>query len=139
MRVVNRMLAAGIGLIVAVYRGTLGVWIGGQCRYTPTCSQYMIDAIEKSAIFFVSCIVTFFERTRPASNMANPAAIQKTRNPPTRNNNVVMIYGPISSKPGAAVSASCANPRLGAAISAATMNKDLIFMAFVPFPLGGMS
>ena len=48
-------------------------------------SQYMIEAIEKSAMFFVSCIVTFLDRTSPASSMAKPAAIQNTRKPPTRN------------------------------------------------------
>jgi putative membrane protein insertion efficiency factor len=32
---------------VAVYRCTLGHVLGGHCRYTPTCSQYMIDAVNK--------------------------------------------------------------------------------------------
>jgi putative membrane protein insertion efficiency factor len=35
-----------IGL-VWVYRGTLGLFLGGHCRYWPTCSQYMIEAIHK--------------------------------------------------------------------------------------------
>ena len=34
-------------LLVLAYRGTLGLVLGGHCRYLPTCSQYMIDAIEK--------------------------------------------------------------------------------------------
>jgi len=29
------------------YRMTLGFFMGGQCRFQPTCSQYMIDAIQK--------------------------------------------------------------------------------------------
>ena len=33
--------------LVLLYRATLGQWLGGQCRYTPTCSQYAIDAIRK--------------------------------------------------------------------------------------------
>ncbi len=33
--------------LVYVYRGTLGMFLGGHCRYTPTCSQYMIDAVNK--------------------------------------------------------------------------------------------
>lgn len=33
--------------LVMLYRGTLGVFMGGQCRFTPTCSQYAIDAINK--------------------------------------------------------------------------------------------
>ena len=30
---------------VLVYRGSLGLVLGGHCRYQPSCSQYMIDAI----------------------------------------------------------------------------------------------
>jgi putative membrane protein insertion efficiency factor len=33
--------------LVVLYRGTLGRFLGGQCRYQPTCSQYAIDAIKK--------------------------------------------------------------------------------------------
>jgi hypothetical protein len=29
------------------YQVTLSRFIGGQCRFHPTCSQYMIDAIRK--------------------------------------------------------------------------------------------
>ncbi len=35
-----------IGLVL-IYRATLGRFMGGHCRFTPTCSQYMIDAIHK--------------------------------------------------------------------------------------------
>jgi putative membrane protein insertion efficiency factor len=33
--------------LVLLYRATLGRFMGGQCRYVPTCSQYAIDAINK--------------------------------------------------------------------------------------------
>lgn len=33
--------------MVWAYRCTLAPLIGGQCRYIPTCSQYMIDAVNK--------------------------------------------------------------------------------------------
>ncbi|MEQ9453406.1 MAG: membrane protein insertion efficiency factor YidD [Phycisphaeraceae bacterium] len=33
--------------VVMLYRVTLGQVMGGHCRYHPTCSQYMIDAVEK--------------------------------------------------------------------------------------------
>jgi uncharacterized protein len=33
--------------LVIFYRGTLGRFLGGQCRFTPSCSQYAIDAINK--------------------------------------------------------------------------------------------
>ena len=31
--------------LVLAYRATLGMVLGGHCRYQPTCSQYMLDAI----------------------------------------------------------------------------------------------
>jgi hypothetical protein len=33
--------------LVLLYRATLGQLLGGQCRFTPTCSQYAIDAVNK--------------------------------------------------------------------------------------------
>ncbi|MBL4700157.1 MAG: membrane protein insertion efficiency factor YidD [Phycisphaeraceae bacterium] len=33
--------------MVACYRATLGHFIGGHCRFQPTCSQYMLDAVKK--------------------------------------------------------------------------------------------
>ena len=33
--------------LVLVYRATLGRFLGGHCRYHPSCSQYAIDAINK--------------------------------------------------------------------------------------------
>jgi hypothetical protein len=33
--------------LVLLYRATLGRWLGGQCRFQPTCSQYALDAIAK--------------------------------------------------------------------------------------------
>lgn len=33
--------------LVLLYRATLGRFLGGQCRYVPTCSQYAIDAVNK--------------------------------------------------------------------------------------------
>ena len=33
--------------LVLLYRATLGWFLGGDCKYLPTCSQYAIDAINK--------------------------------------------------------------------------------------------
>ena len=34
-------------VLVAVYRGTLGLFMGGHCRYHPSCSEYMLEAVRK--------------------------------------------------------------------------------------------
>ncbi len=41
------MMAWVLIQLVLLYRVTLGRLVGGQCRFTPTCSQYAIDAIRK--------------------------------------------------------------------------------------------
>ena len=33
--------------LVTAYRASIGRFMGGQCRFHPTCSQYAIEAIEK--------------------------------------------------------------------------------------------
>ena len=32
---------------VLLYRATVGTFLGGHCRFVPSCSQYAIDAINK--------------------------------------------------------------------------------------------
>ena len=34
-------------LLVRLYQGVLSPYLPNSCRYTPTCSQYMIEAITK--------------------------------------------------------------------------------------------
>ena len=33
--------------LIRAYRYLLSPWWGGQCRFTPTCSQYAIDALHE--------------------------------------------------------------------------------------------
>lgn len=41
------MLAWLLIRLVMLYRVTLGYFLGGHCRFQPTCSQYAIDALRK--------------------------------------------------------------------------------------------
>ena len=34
-------------LLIRLYQITLSPWLGNACRYTPTCSQYAIEALQK--------------------------------------------------------------------------------------------
>ena len=44
-------LARRIGMFpVRVYRATLAYFLGGHCRFTPTCSQYALDAITEHGV-----------------------------------------------------------------------------------------
>jgi len=36
---------------IMVYQRTFGILFTGSCRFTPTCSEYAIEAIKKHGIF----------------------------------------------------------------------------------------
>lgn len=44
---INSVVSCLLIALVWAYRFTLGPMMGGQCRYHPTCSQYMLDAVAK--------------------------------------------------------------------------------------------
>lgn len=33
--------------MVRLYQMSLSRWLGGQCKFVPTCSQYFIEAVQK--------------------------------------------------------------------------------------------
>jgi len=43
----SRLATRILVFIVYAYRVTLGPFLGGHCRFQPTCSQYMLDAVAK--------------------------------------------------------------------------------------------
>jgi putative membrane protein insertion efficiency factor len=43
----NALLTRLLVLLVHVYRLTLGPLLGGSCRFTPSCSSYAIEALER--------------------------------------------------------------------------------------------
>jgi uncharacterized protein len=38
-------------LVILLYRATLGMFLGGHCRFHPSCSQYALDAVKKHGFF----------------------------------------------------------------------------------------
>mgnify|MGYP006287522361 CR=1 FL=1 len=49
-RWLRKVLGAPAGAMVAVvrlYQATLSYWLGGQCRFSPSCSEYFIQAVRQ--------------------------------------------------------------------------------------------
>ncbi|MGN6367570.1 MAG: membrane protein insertion efficiency factor YidD [Phycisphaerae bacterium] len=44
---VSRVVQKIFLVLIHVYRHTLGHFLGGQCRYEPTCSAYGLEAIRE--------------------------------------------------------------------------------------------
>jgi putative membrane protein insertion efficiency factor len=51
MRRISNILALPFILLIKVYQWTLSPLLGRQCRYTPTCSRYGLEALKKYGIF----------------------------------------------------------------------------------------
>jgi len=41
------LLARFLIALARLYQGTLSRWLGGQCRFIPTCSEYFIEAVRR--------------------------------------------------------------------------------------------
>jgi uncharacterized protein len=47
IRLLDRALAAALLLLVAFYRVVLSPLLGGGCRFTPSCSEYAVQALRR--------------------------------------------------------------------------------------------
>ncbi len=47
----KRLIGKFFIFLITVYKYTLSPFLGQSCRYTPTCSSYSIEAIEKYGPF----------------------------------------------------------------------------------------
>jgi len=53
-------------IMVKLYQAALAPWLGGRCRYVPTCSAYMIEALEtRGVVHGVSCGLERLLRCHP--------------------------------------------------------------------------
>ena len=51
MKHITQLPAKFLILLIRIYQVTLSPFIGNSCRYTPTCSNYGIEAIQKYGFF----------------------------------------------------------------------------------------
>jgi len=47
MKVFLQILSLPFILLIKLYQWIISPWLGSQCRYTPTCSQYALEALKK--------------------------------------------------------------------------------------------
>lgn len=46
-----RILGYPFIALVRLYQVVISPWLGPKCRYTPTCSNYAIEALKKYGVF----------------------------------------------------------------------------------------
>lgn len=51
MKYINLILGGLIIGLVRFYQLAISPWLGKSCRYSPTCSQYMIEAVKEWGVF----------------------------------------------------------------------------------------
>ncbi|HEX5668073.1 MAG TPA: membrane protein insertion efficiency factor YidD [Chitinophagaceae bacterium] len=51
MKQILRILSLPFILLVRIYQWVISPMIGPKCRYTPTCSEYTIQALKKHGLF----------------------------------------------------------------------------------------
>ncbi|MDB5012990.1 MAG: rane protein insertion efficiency factor YidD [Daejeonella sp.] len=51
MKFINRLIGSFFLLLIRIYQLLLSPLLGASCRFTPTCSQYGVEAIRKYGPF----------------------------------------------------------------------------------------
>ena len=50
MKALLEILSLPFILLIKIYQRIISPWLGPQCRFTPTCSQYGIEALKKYGV-----------------------------------------------------------------------------------------
>lgn len=51
LRVAGKLLSLPFLLLIKIYQWVISPWLGPKCRYTPTCSHYVAEALKKHGFF----------------------------------------------------------------------------------------
>lgn len=51
MRSLLRIISFPLILLIKLYQWIISPWLGPQCRFSPTCSQYALEALRKYGLF----------------------------------------------------------------------------------------
>ncbi|MBC7626347.1 membrane protein insertion efficiency factor YidD [Ferruginibacter sp.] len=51
MKKIQQIISAPFILLIRLYQLIISPWFGSRCRFTPTCSQYGIEALKKYGPF----------------------------------------------------------------------------------------
>jgi len=51
MKIILRVLSLPFIALIKIYQWIISPWMGPKCRFTPTCSQYALEALKKYGLF----------------------------------------------------------------------------------------
>jgi uncharacterized protein len=51
MKEILKILSLPLIFLIKCYQWVISPWLGPKCRFTPTCSQYAIEAFRKYGVF----------------------------------------------------------------------------------------
>jgi len=51
MKIILRVLSLPFIALIKLYQWIISPWLGAKCRFTPTCSQYALEALKKYGLF----------------------------------------------------------------------------------------
>lgn len=51
MKTVYQILGFPFIALIRIYQWTISPWLGPKCRFTPSCSEYAIEAFRKYGVF----------------------------------------------------------------------------------------
>lgn len=51
IRLISKVVVAGLSLLIRLYQITISPLLGPACRFHPSCSRYMIEALAKYGVF----------------------------------------------------------------------------------------